>query len=335
MKANSSILENLDFGNEAGDDVDPEELLEYFVEQAAFGKFLETRKKLLVATARKGIGKSALLKWTAVKAQERDPDALVITVRGADLVRSRFNLSAELKTPNDYTRDWMIRLCALINRELAVRVNLALTDDKITLIETAELEGYKARNIVGCLLDRLQSLLEKGRGTTKIAIRNEIEILKRVKDRQVWIIIDDLDATFQNTPAESLSLATFFSACRYLVQDVKGIYIRASVRTDVWALLRRYDEALDKMSQYVSEILWRQRDFLALLSLRIQASLKQLGIAAPVPLLARQEDIEERLLELAFVPKMQWGDSRQASTMQPSLLPPRTVETYKIIYTLS
>jgi hypothetical protein len=116
---------------------------------------------------------------------------------------------------------------------------------------------------------------------------------------------------------------------------VKGIYIRASVRTDVWALLRRYDEALDKMSQYVSEILWRQRDFLALLSLRIQASLKQLGIAAPVPLLARQEDIEERLLELAFVPKMQWGDSRQASTMQPSLLPPRTVETYKIIYTLS
>lgn len=34
---------------------------------------------------------------------------------------------------------------------------------------------------------------------------------------------------------------------------MKDLYIRASVRTDVWALLRRYDEALDKMSQYVSE----------------------------------------------------------------------------------
>jgi hypothetical protein len=336
MTPAATILKSLDFGNEAGDDVDPEELMEYFVEQEAFGKFLEIRKKLLVATARKGIGKSALLKWAAVKIQEKDPSALVITVRGADLVRSRFNLSSELTTPNDYTRDWMIRLCALVNRALAVRLNLALTDDKITLIETAELEGYKARNIVGCLLDRLQSLLEKGRGTTKLSVKNEIEILKRVKDRKVWIIIDDLDATFQNTSAESLSLATFFSACRYLVQDVKGIHIRASVRTDVWALLRRYDEALDKMSQYASEILWRERDFLALLSLRIQASLKQLGVTPPsMPPLARQEDIEERLLELAFVPRMQWGDSRQPSTMQPSLLPPRTVDTYKIIYTLS
>src|ERR1039458_6170514 len=90
--------------------------------------------------------------------------------------------------------------------------------------------------------DRLQSLLEKGRGTTKVPVKNEIELLKRVRDRKVWIIIDDLDATFQNTSPESLSLATFFSACRYLVQDVKGLFIRASVRTDVWALLRRYED---------------------------------------------------------------------------------------------
>jgi hypothetical protein len=75
---------------------------------------------------------------------------------------------------------------------------------------------------------------------------------------------------------------------------VKDMNIRASVRTDVWALLRRYDEALDKMSQYVSEILWRQRDFLALLALRIQASSKQLGVTTPpVAPSARQEDIEE------------------------------------------
>ena len=336
MNAGETILKNLDFGNEAGDDVEPEELLGYFVEQEAFGKFLDTRKKLLVAAARKGIGKSALLKWTAFKVRERDKEALVITVRGADLVRSRFNLASELVTPNDYTRDWMIRLCALVNRELALRLKLALTDDRITLIETAELEGYKARNIVGCLLDRMQSLLENGRGTKKLPAKNEIELLKRVKDRKVWIIIDDLDATFQNTSPESLSLATFFSACRYLVHDVKDIYIRASVRTDVWALLRRYDEALDKMSQYVSEILWRQRDFLALLSLRIKASLKQMSREAlSAPPYSRQEDIEERLLEMAFVPKMQWGDGRHASEMQPSLLPPRMVDTYKIIYTLS
>jgi hypothetical protein len=62
-------------------------------------------------------------------------DALVIKCRGADLVRSKCGLNAPLVTPNDYINDWMIRLCALVNRELAQRMNLALTDDKITLID--------------------------------------------------------------------------------------------------------------------------------------------------------------------------------------------------------
>ena len=57
-----SALETLDFGNEAGDDVDPEELLTYFVEQRDFRHFLDDKNRLLIATARKGVGKSALLK---------------------------------------------------------------------------------------------------------------------------------------------------------------------------------------------------------------------------------------------------------------------------------
>ncbi len=159
----SGLLREVDFGNEAGDDVDPEELATYFVEQDAFAKFLDTRKKLLVATARKGVGKSALLQWIAQQVATRDPEALVIRTRGADLVRSKFNLSSTLTAPNEHISDWMIRICALVNRQLAARLNIALTDDEITLIETAELEGYRSRNLVGCLLDRLQTLLEKGR----------------------------------------------------------------------------------------------------------------------------------------------------------------------------
>jgi hypothetical protein len=41
------------------------------------------------------MGKSALLKWTAHKVQEHDPGALVISVRGADLVRSRISVGTE------------------------------------------------------------------------------------------------------------------------------------------------------------------------------------------------------------------------------------------------
>ena len=245
---------------------------------------------------------------------------MVISVRGADLVRTKFNLQSDLKTPSDYQHDWMVRLCAVVNRHLALQLNIALTDDKITLVETAELEGYKSRNLAGALIDRMTSLfVDKGRAPLKIPAKNEIELLKRAKDRDVWIIIDDLDATYQNTEPESLSLATFFSACRYLTQDMKGVCFRVSLRTDVWALIRRYDEALDKTGQYVSEILWGQEDFLALLSLRVKASSRHLGI--PVPASRRKEtskQYKELLLSNVFVPTMQWGDSRQVSAMQPS-----------------
>jgi hypothetical protein len=71
MPDNDSLLQNLDFGNEAADDVDAAELSSYFVQQADFGKFVDERHKILVATARKGVEKSALLKWVAQSVQER------------------------------------------------------------------------------------------------------------------------------------------------------------------------------------------------------------------------------------------------------------------------
>jgi Mrp family chromosome partitioning ATPase len=74
----NSLLKVMDFGNEAGDDADPEELATYFVEQPTFAKFLATSYKILVATAKKGVGKSALLQWAAYNIAQKDPAALVI-----------------------------------------------------------------------------------------------------------------------------------------------------------------------------------------------------------------------------------------------------------------
>jgi len=316
-----SLLRNMDFGNEAADDADPKELATYFVEKPMFGPFVDPANRILVASAKKGVGKSALVQWLAYTVGCRDGNALVIKCRGADLVRSKFNLTSELRTPNDYIRDWMIRICTLVNRHLALRLKIALTDDAITLMETAEIEGYKSRNFIGCLLDRLERVLSRGQ-PHKLRVADEIQLLKRVKDRAVWIVIDDLDATYQNTERESLELSTFFSACRYLSQDMRDIFLRATMRTDVWALIRRYDESLDKVEQYVKDIWWYQDDFIRLLYLRIKAQLEKLDAAVrrPPPHVSRQ-DAEERLLERIFVPKMEWGD--------------KLVDTYKVIYTLS
>lgn len=317
----TSDLAKIDFGNEAGDDASISELMGYFVEQPLFQKFTKPASGLSITHARKGVGKSALLRWTSAKVEADNPGSLVINCRGADLVRSRFKLDSPLNGPNDHIRDWMIRLCAIINRHLASRLDIAVTDDSITLVEAAELEGFKSRNIVGCLVSRLFSILKQG-DVKKIGVIDEVEMLKRVQVEQVWLFIDDLDATYQNTAEESLSLATFFSACRYLLQDVKGLVIRVTMRSDVWSLIRRYDESLDKVEQYVHELLWEQSDFLELLALRIKASLESQGHTfASVPSDWRRTDFLEAVLQRVFAPKMEWAE--------------RKVASYQLIYTVA
>ena len=127
-----NILEKIDFGNDAADDVDPVELSSYFVEIREFTRFLDPKEKVIIATAKKGVGKSALLQWTGYKVKDSDPTTLVVKARGADLTRSKFRLNNKLETPNDYINDWMIRICGLVNRELAKKLKIAITDDKIT-----------------------------------------------------------------------------------------------------------------------------------------------------------------------------------------------------------
>ena len=48
-----NILEKIDFGNEAADDIDPIELNKHFVIQKTFNKFLDSKNLILVATGRK------------------------------------------------------------------------------------------------------------------------------------------------------------------------------------------------------------------------------------------------------------------------------------------
>ena len=114
-----NYLKRMDFGNEAADDVDDEELKSYFVTQESFEKFLNENKRLQVIKAKKGMGKSALIKWIGLEVSKKYENALVIKIRGSELSRENFKLTNQLAEPNDYISDWIIRLCAVANRELA------------------------------------------------------------------------------------------------------------------------------------------------------------------------------------------------------------------------
>lgn len=316
----TSLLSEMDFGNETADDANISELLGYFVEQPGFNSFVQPKERLQVATAKKGAGKSALICWSSHIIQNREPDALVVRCRGAELSGIRTPLEANLKTPNDHIRNWMIKICALMNRHLASRLQIALTDDAITLVEAAEIDGFKSKNLIGSLVDRFNSLLPN-KGISKKKAPNEIALFLRSKKPHLWLLIDDLDATFQNTNQENLELGTFFSACRYLAQDINDVYFRVTMRTDVWAAVRRFDESLDKVEQYVREIRWSLSEFRKLLFLRIQSQCLEHGLCVKTHGSTTEERIHQRYFDIVFVPRMTWGEKEQ--------------QTYRVLYTLA
>jgi predicted Ser/Thr protein kinase len=82
MSSIPNLLERIDFGNEAGDDVQASEIVNFFVEQSSFHKFLDPTKRILLSTAKKGVGKSALIRWIEAKVREKNPkDVLVISCK--------------------------------------------------------------------------------------------------------------------------------------------------------------------------------------------------------------------------------------------------------------
>jgi hypothetical protein len=316
-----SYLTDFDFGNEAGEDEAPEVLNNYFVQIESITNFLSQKHRLFVATAKKGVGKSALLNWSSYNITKEKPSSLVIRCTGADLTREQFGLTNPLINSNDHIKDWMIRICTFVNRRLAEKINIGITDDKITLIESAEIDGFKSRNLIGCFVDRFKKFLGDNQ-PEKLKASNEIELLKRIGIEQVWLFVDDLDATFQNTQEEKRSLSTFFSACRYLIKDVKGICIRATLRADVWSFIRREDEAMDKMEQYVHPIRWERNEFRSLLYRRISSYMEEHKIQPDEPLTKyRIDEVEEYYIRRLFAPRMFWGNEQK--------------QTYGIIYTLA
>lgn len=266
-RAPSSSL-NLDlsdaelFGNEAGEDENPEVLSSYFVKTRAFRPFFDEARPLCVVRSRKGMGKSALLSKLAYDLRnETSRKQLVISTTGADLVSlGELPESADWLTLQNY---WKQILCARVNVEIGKNAGLALSDDAISTVEAAEISGFKGRNFIGALIARITAP-KVPISAKPLPVPNHVELTNRIfGDRSgepvVWLLIDDIDSRYTDTEVERDRVAAFFAACRSLAHGVKGLKIRTSVRSDVWTLLRR-NEDLDKVEQYIIDISWRKSD---------------------------------------------------------------------------
>lgn len=257
------------FGNEAGEDEQLAVLNSYYIEHRDFDEFFDSEERLSIVAARKGMGKSALLSRLHFKLMEEQTygNPLIIRVKGNELL-GLGNFEGE---DHSYLENyWKQIICKRIIVEIGSQIGFALGSDEMSFVELSELEGLKSKNLVGGLISRIKGKLPLAGVEVNSSVPENLDkLLQRFQNGRncpnVWLLIDDIDAKFQNTPENQARVGSFFSAIRALSFDNENLNVRATVRSDVWSCLRHLED-LDKLQQYIIEIFWTKkymRDMLA------------------------------------------------------------------------
>lgn len=322
------------FGNDNGEDEDPKILAGYFLEHQSFVKALDKDRRLEIVRARKGMGKSALLSHLKYRLVEDsnpiDPEAIVIKVTGNELIGlADFSGTDSSKIENR----WKQVICKRISMEIATHIGFAGSDDTMSLIEAAEIEGLKGKNLVSGLMSRIGSAVDLAskaltNGALSLSNKNPTDtdalgyehILRRIqrsKEANVWLLVDDIDAKFVDTPEMQVRIGAFFSAIRSLAFSVEGLRVRASVRPDVWTNLRIMEDQ-DKLRQYITEIKWSDDHLRKIFAKRILSYLQRNGETA----YAMWNEYEDytRIVAQIFSGQFRIGSERGSDPLQVAMM---------------
>ena len=211
------------FGSETADTEDPDDLEEYFVESEDFKRFLEEDRAFAFVRARKGVGKSALLKHS-YNAFSRSGYSTILLTGGRLLAFGE--LSG--KGANELLRDWREILCRAAIEAIAPTIAQPKSAAELALVRKAKPLGG-SNNSISQALGRL-SLKLPFIGAEDLANSSSADILSQYlteSKSKVALLIDDIDATFQPSEREMSVLGAFFTAARLLSGEMNGLRVRA------------------------------------------------------------------------------------------------------------
>ena len=315
------------FGNDAAEDEDLSVFQSYVLARPELHDFTSPDRRICIARAYKGEGKSALLRLSAVSIEAASDNPIVV-------LASATSLAPELPATSDFSawvRAWKAAIFNQLAAEVGATIGLAWSDDAISLVEQSERQGFKAKNIVSVILSRFNlTQVKAGSFGLSMAVKrlgtsNPEKVLQRwAKDgTRVWLFIDDVDLNFQNTAQQRLRVASFFIACREIVNAVEGLCLRAAVRPNVWTVIKLEFEALSHVEQYAYDLRWSEEAMREMLARRIEAYLKRKGLWSNVEhrLPGTPFERDKALIGEFFDSPMEWSHSTR---------PPHV-----ILYTLS
>ena len=291
------------FGNDAADD-EPEEIFKsYFCPRDEVSFFTDPKTPLAVLRAFRGEGKSAILKKSFIDIRET---SISIHSKGS-------NLSPDVTgtNPDKWMRGWKENIYGRIAAEIGSTLNLAFLSDAMELVRIAENGGFRSTGLVTYLTSRLK--IDKiPQVNSDITRTNDFaeNLLQRYLNKPVWFFIDDIDENYQDTTENNLKIAAFFSACRDIVASVPDIRIRTVVRPNIWTIVRRKQEGLSKVEQYVRDIRWNEDQVRSMLANRVLGYLDRTNQEQIADSFRKNKDDytrERSIICSLFEANMPWG----------------------------
>lgn len=178
----------------------------------------------------------------------------------------------------------------------------------MSLVESAEITGLRERSLAGALLSRIKTKGIPISITTATAPDPSALLaraLENFSDKTVWLLVDDIDATYKDDNKHKLAVSAFFSALRYVASNMTGVVVRSSVRSDVWSNIREIED-LDKCEQYMVDIAWTRLQLQHILCKKIWAWFVRNYPGSKEAQLDYIRDTDA-ILELAFAHRIKWG----------------------------
>lgn len=314
------------FGNEAAEDEREDVFQSYVLQRDEVSPFTDPARPIAFARAYKGEGKTALLRL-AKATLASSADAIVLGSTATALVPSLHTDDFAL-----WVRNWKQAMLGRLASEIGARIGIAWSDDTMALVEEAEKTGFKQRNVLTAVLRRLPGItLKAGAASLEVSAPNqpgagnaEALLARWSKEKvPIWLFLDDVDQNFQNTPLQKVKVASFFVACREIVNAIPQIHVRAAIRPNVWTTIKMEFEALSHVEQYAFDLSWSEEQIRRLLARRIEGYLQRTNqweaVRRQAPLDSWQRD--KKLIGFVFEPNMPWGSGTR---------PPHV-----ILYTLS
>jgi hypothetical protein len=292
------------FGNDAAEFEDDDTFNSFVYEREDIKLFNNASRKICIAHAYKGEGKSSILKLCKARAKQIS-DATVVNVTGIEMSPNQNSWDIDL-----WSREWKNIILKNIACEVARSINMAWTDNATSLVEIAESNGFKDRSIVGYITERLAPQHKVRDTPIQGDIGKRIERYLNGKKYSVWLIVDDIDQNFENTKNHKVKLASFFDAIRSICISIPEIKVRFSIRPNVWKILKQeYASIGSHFDQFIVDIKWNEEQIRRLLANRIRGFMQRNSIDG-LENFPQTETGDKSLISLVFEDPMNWNGGR-------------------------